>query len=185
MDNPVSLLDSEWFIIVYTSLILITILEFIAIFTWSKSFFDLGILVFQYSSKIRGIPQKVTEKQLNKFDDAEDLVRIKYKEKEEDVFMFREYASFFNKDLRQSSGGAVRGMLYIDHEDLNITIYGILNTQPVIFFVIMIGLSIQGFSFAIVLCILSFVFTLFGIRLQFNRYSSVARRVANICSTEV
>jgi len=74
----------------------------------------------------------------------------------------------------------MRGMLYIDEEDSQVTVYGILNTYPILFLALSGFYALSEQSFVMLLFLPVLVFEIIIYFVQLKRYKSVARRVASI-----
>jgi len=157
-----------------------SILETLFIIFWNKTYFPLGIPLLKYSSKYNSISNTINLKRLNMIDDDKALAKIIFKEHSSNTFMFRESFSFKDNELRGGYSLLIRGMLYIDVEDSQITIYGILNTFPIVFILTfaIIGLFSSALGFIIFLILLIFETSIYFT--QTKRYKSIARRVASI-----
>ncbi len=175
-----SLIPEDIFTLLFFVTFFVAITETLLIIFWNKFYFQLGIPIFKYSVKCNPSTFRVTEERLNRIDDNRTLAKIGFKNYSNDVFMFVESYLQKSKSVRGGYTLLMRGMLYIDDEDSQVTVYGLLNTYPILF------LALSGFyapleqSFVISFFLPVLVFEIIIYFVQLKRYKSIARRVALI-----
>lgn len=178
MDSSLNIEDI--FSLLFFVTLFVAIAETLLITFWNRFYFQLGIPILKYSAKCKSISFGITEARLNKIDDDKSLAKIGFRNYSTNVFMFCESYFSNNKNARGGYTLLMRGMLYIDEEDSQVTVYGILNTYPIVF------LALSGFyafseqSFVILLFLSVLVFEIIIYFVQLKRYKSIARRVASI-----
>ncbi len=174
------LTSEDIFSLLFFVTLFVALAETLLITFWNKFYFQLGIPIFKYSVKCKPITFGISEERLNKIDDDKSLAKIGFRNYSTNVFMFRESYGQKSKNARGGYTLLVRGMLYIDDEDSQITVYGILNTYPILFLIFSalyaFSNSIYGISFFIF--VLGFEVLVYFIQLK--RYKSIARRAALI-----
>lgn len=178
MDN--FLIAEDVFTILFVVTCFVAISETLLITFWNRFYFELGIPIFKYSAKYDSNTIKIKEERLNKIEDNKSLAKIYFKKYSENVFMFRESYSQKSKNARGGYTLLVRGMLYIDDEDSQITVYGILNTYPILFLIFSAFYAFSGSIYGISFFIFVLGFEVLVYFIQLKRYKSIAQRAALI-----